>query len=361
MKVGIVTFHFPHNYGAMLQAYCLQEKLLSMGYEASIIDYEPEYHKKIYRVHSFRDCFELSPIKTLRHLIAYFLSKPTENKRYNNFESFKNDRMRLTPYSPKSNYKDFDFIILGSDQIWNTKLTNNVFDGPYYGEGFKCKVFSYAASSKYKKLTEEIKEGFETKLKNLFAIGVREVSLKDLLQPLTDKSIALNLDPSLIVDEKSFSKLNLNRPVKSKYVLIYELNPHKEVVEMANAYAKLHNAKMISLVAYFDWRCRFQKCDLKASPEKFLAYIKNAECVFTSSFHGTAFSIVFKTPFFSVRQNNNSDLRIESLMSQLGIIDNFISLDTRPTECNINFGSVETKLKALQTDSIKYLNDCLNS
>lgn len=360
-KVGIITFHFPHNYGAMLQAYSMQEKLLSMGYDATIIDYEPEYHKKIYSVLRFRDCFELSPIKTLRHLFGYVLRNPVETRRYKGFESFKNERMKLTPYSAKSDYADFDYVLLGSDQIWNQALTNNSFDGPYYGEGFNCKVFSYAASSKHKQLTEEVRKGFEVKLKYLLAVGVRESSLKNLLQPLTDKIISVNLDPSLIVDEKTFQKLNLNKPIKSKYVLIYELNPHKEVLEMARSYAKLRNAKVISLVAYFDWKRRFHNCDQSASPEKFLAYIKNAECVFTSSFHGTAFSIVFKTPFFSVRQNNNSDLRIESLMSQLGIIDNFIYLDARPTECSINFSEVEKRLKALQTDSINYLNDCLNS
>lgn len=360
-KVGVITFHFPHNYGAMLQAYSIQEKLLSMGFDASIIDYEPEYHKKIYNVLRLKDCFEKSPIKTLRHLLGYMRRFPIEIQRYNSFESFKQKRMRLTPYNPNSDFAEFDYILLGSDQIWNQALTNNCFDGPYYGEGFKCKVFSYAASSKHKILSDEIRIGFEEKLKNLFAIGVRENSLKELLQPLTDKKVSVNLDPSLIVDSNILSKLDLNRPIQSKYVLIYELNTHKDVIEMANNYARLHEAKVISLVAYFDWKRRFQNCDQTASPERFLSYIKNAECVFTSSFHGTAFSIVFKTPFYAVRQNNNSDLRIESLLSQLGIEDNFISLDKRPTDCNIDYNEVDKELKSLRTSSIYYLNTCLNS
>lgn len=39
MKIGILTFHFAHNYGAMLQAYALSTKLRNMGYDAEIIDY----------------------------------------------------------------------------------------------------------------------------------------------------------------------------------------------------------------------------------------------------------------------------------------------------------------------------------
>lgn len=360
-KVGIVTFHFPHNYGAMLQAYSMQEILLNMGYDASIIDYEPYYHKKTYNVTHFKDCFEWSPIRTLRHIVGYLLRFPTEIRRYNNFESFKLNRMRLTPYLPTKDYSEFDYILLGSDQIWNQALTNNCFDGPYYGEGFKSKVFSYAASSKYKELAEDIKLEFKNKLKGLFAIGVREESLKNLLQPLTDKIVSVNLDPSLIVDASTLSKLRLKRPVKSKYVLVYELNPHSEVAEMAKNYADHIGAKVITLVAYFDWKRRFGRCDQEASPEKFLSYIKNAECIFTTSFHGTAFSIVFQKPFYVVRQNNNSDLRIESLMTQLGLDSNFVAMESRPTNCSINYQKVALRLEALRANSINYLNDCLNS
>ncbi len=43
MKIGILTFHFAHNYGAMLQAYALSTKLNTMGYDAEIIDYRLKY------------------------------------------------------------------------------------------------------------------------------------------------------------------------------------------------------------------------------------------------------------------------------------------------------------------------------
>jgi len=41
MKIGIITFHWATNYGAMLQAFALQTYLESKGNEVYIINYKP--------------------------------------------------------------------------------------------------------------------------------------------------------------------------------------------------------------------------------------------------------------------------------------------------------------------------------
>jgi hypothetical protein len=43
MKIGILTFHCAHNYGAVLQAYATQEYLKSLGHEAFIINDIPSF------------------------------------------------------------------------------------------------------------------------------------------------------------------------------------------------------------------------------------------------------------------------------------------------------------------------------
>ena len=40
MKIGIMTFHWATNYGAVLQAYCLQEYLREQGHDVEIINYK---------------------------------------------------------------------------------------------------------------------------------------------------------------------------------------------------------------------------------------------------------------------------------------------------------------------------------
>lgn len=54
MKIGILTFHCAHNYGAVLQAYGLQEYLRSQGHETYIIDYRPGYLTRNYKAFNIR-------------------------------------------------------------------------------------------------------------------------------------------------------------------------------------------------------------------------------------------------------------------------------------------------------------------
>ena len=48
-KIGIITLHFAHNVGAMLQAYALS-KVMGEHSKCEIINYQPEYHVKRYRL-----------------------------------------------------------------------------------------------------------------------------------------------------------------------------------------------------------------------------------------------------------------------------------------------------------------------
>ena len=50
MKIGILTYHRAHNYGAMLQAYALQHFLQSKGHQVDFIDYWPKDHADEYNL-----------------------------------------------------------------------------------------------------------------------------------------------------------------------------------------------------------------------------------------------------------------------------------------------------------------------
>lgn len=50
MKVGIITYHRAHNYGAVLQCYALQEVLKRMGHDTQIIDYRQPFIEKLYNL-----------------------------------------------------------------------------------------------------------------------------------------------------------------------------------------------------------------------------------------------------------------------------------------------------------------------
>lgn len=53
MKIGILTFHRAHNYGAVLQCYALQQRLKMAGYDVSVIDYRQPAIERAYK------CFDV--------------------------------------------------------------------------------------------------------------------------------------------------------------------------------------------------------------------------------------------------------------------------------------------------------------
>lgn len=355
MKIGIITFHFPVNYGAMIQAYAMQEHLRLMGHDPYIIDYEPEYHVVRYTgPRSWRWCISRGPRNQIPDRILSKFFDGLRQKRNESFFCFMKCKFRLYPYNPEDDMSFFDCILLGSDQIWNQQITNNCFDGPYYGDGFKCRVFSYAASNRSKELNEEEKAQYRNKLNQLQSIGVRELQLQKLLQPLTDKQVYMNVDPTLLANPSVYEKLDLRRPIKEKFVVVYELVNHKKVQKMAEQYAKRIGAKVVILINNTSLLYG-KKYDQVANPEKFLAYIKNADCVFTSSFHGTALSLVFKKDFYSVRQGNSADMRIESLLTQVGQLERFVSMDAVPEVVSVDYSKIDERMVEMRTASQDYL------
>ena len=54
-KIGVMTFHIAHNYGAMLQAYALPTVIKNLGYNCEIIDYRFSYIDSWSRIEYFND------------------------------------------------------------------------------------------------------------------------------------------------------------------------------------------------------------------------------------------------------------------------------------------------------------------
>lgn len=359
MRIGIITFHFAHNYGAMLQAYALQETLCTMGHNAEIVDYQPAYHIRKFPPHiKWNSCWSFSPKTFLHNIIKKVLSYFYYDKRYANHIKFMNDHMRLTPCNPGFDGSNFDAIIVGSDQIWNKYLTGNDYDGMYYGRYFKCPVISYAASNQALTLSEEEQNTFKTLLKGIEHIGVREVKLRHLLQPLTNKKISVTLDPTLISPKSVYDDFNNPLDAPKKYVLVYEIGVHNKVVEMAKSYANKIGAELVLLTGTVSYNT-LHGFDLTAGPEQFVGYIKNAECIFTTSFHGTALSIINERQFYTIRQNTAGDIRMESLLQQLELMDRIIPMEGTPEVSVIDYCKVNVKLQELQKKSISFIENAL--
>lgn len=359
MKLGILTFHCAHNYGAILQCLGLQEYLKSLGHDVYVIDYRPNYLTRGYKKHSRQDWICTSPRLTLTKLKNEPKFFAIRGRRYENFERFINAELNLYPYISGMNFSEFDAIFLGSDQIWEKSITNGKFDDVFFGVGAKCKVISYAASNKTTQLTDFDIKYYKEHLIGFSGIGVREARFQKLLSSVIDTPIHLNVDPTLLSGSLLKNKIEDRCKVSGKYVLVYEVVEHRKVIENAKKYAKRIGARIVILSAYIQYTDTDIR-DQEASPADFVNYIRHAECVFTTSFHGTAISILCQTSFFSYKQENSSDIRIESLLKMVGLEERFVDMDILPDNQKIDYSRALLLLDNLTKQSKMFISESLN-
>lgn len=361
MKIGILTFHRAYNYGAILQAYCLQEYLKSLGHDVYIIDYKPTFISK-YKP-TLRNVIKSgSIVSSLLKLSIYPLIRLLVNRRQRIISRFF-ERYNLFPYDGPDSLKSLDAIALGSDQIWNPAITSGSYDPIFWGVNFPCRVFSYAASSKQKQLSPSDETFIKDAFLKLHRISVRESTVRDLLQPLTDKKISVVLDPTLLVDNKVLRDLVINQiiPVRP-YILIYEVSYHESCDSFAFNLGKKYGIDVIR-VASSSVGLKYYKKNVvrNTSVQEFLSLIAGATCVVTTSFHGTSLSIALDKNFYTILTHKVEDDRMVSLLNRIGLEDHLVEADFIPSESVLESSLIfdQDRLKDFRRESIEYISEAL--
>lgn len=340
MKIGILTFHCAHNYGAVLQAYALQEYLKSCGHEVEIIDYRPDYLVRGYKAFPFPSLWNVSLLRKCKRLSYWGLTLPWRVKafpvrfrRRKGFEKFINEKMNLSAecFSEGGRVptEKYDAIIFGSDQIWSPQHTNggdSVFLGNFPTPKETLKI-AYAASAGAASATLGENPIFADALKNFDAIGVRESNLAESLQPKTDLKIETVLDPTLLVNKSVWDKIAVEPQIREKYVLVYQVAYNPEADRIAKELAEQIGAKVVSVWAGYSLRGNMLKTE---SPEQFVGWFKNATCVVSTSFHGTAFALIYGRPVYYVSNGAAAENRPKQILGALGLADCIISEHAHP-------------------------------
>jgi len=358
MKIGIFTFHSAHNYGAVLQAYALKEVLRSMRHIVDIIDYDPKCLTKT-RCLMFEGNGGSEIIKGIFR--SLFLS-PVSVRRKRAFDKF--IAHRLSPVSLDMAYRNsnYDAFVFGSDQIWNNRLLGD-FDSVYFGDFAAARgvrLISYAASLGRATASDVELRYFKEKLKLFSGISVREKSLQEILKPCSSFPVEVVLDPTLLADPSLFNPI-LKKPVfmRRPYILIYHVtHVSKEMRKMAESVAEQLGATVIELSSVLTAKLMPLK-NQGASPEEFIGFIKNAACVFTTSFHGTAFSIILERPFYTVIRGGDHDERSRSLLTLLGLETRLVSLGEDIKFASIDYAAPRKILDEQRLSSLNFLRSVL--
>lgn len=344
MKIGILTFHCAHNYGAILQCYALQEYLKLNGHEVFIINYRPEYLTRNYKLFRKDRFLSKNPIKLAQKTIHELKIFYARKQRYEKFECFITKHFNLLNIN-KILESNLDLIIVGSDQVWNTHLTHG-FDDYFWGNFKKSshtKLISYAASigEIWDKTEKEIVKSL---WKNFDCISIREIDTVNLLQKeIPDIKFNAGVDPTLLIGQKNWEKIAQKPHIDSPYLLYYQVRISQKGLDIAKKIAHQKGLRLICLSASVSSK-NSKECH-NTSPEEFLGWFKFASFVVCTSFHGTIFSIIFEKDFISIKLNDGKDLRVLSLLRLFHLEEFFIEDLSRPLPNFIQYHQNITKLK----------------
>lgn len=328
-KVGIVTFHRPYNYGANLQAYALQKKLQTMGYDVKIIDYRNKNIEETTKVvkTNFKGMNLKQIVKTCIANVC-FLNKNILRKR--EFKKFQEQNYELSNiYKSKNELEDgkevFDIYISGSDQIWNPEITKGIDDVYTLNLDIKnIKRISYASSLGNVKL-DSYKKELISRLKKYDFLSVREKAAQELLKEEINKKIEVVLDPTLLLSQKQWNSIIKNENKETEeYILFYTISEDKNMFKIVNKLSEMTNLKIITFRRSNGNLKNVLKNYYTKGPEDFINAFKNAKYIVTSSFHGTVFSIIYNKPFF-VNYCGTENKRVDNLLNVLNIKDRYIN------------------------------------
>lgn len=378
MKIGIVTFHFAYNFGAVLQAWALQTYLTNLGHQVEFINYRPKYHTERYQL--LRDVLKAGEItyykkhsgilRAIRAVVGtglenVLLFKERWNKK-KVFELFIQTQIKQTPVyhyikEIQADNRKYDVLIAGSDQIWNRKLTNDDFDPVYFlefGEENARRII-YAVSlgeTSVKDCTNFISQ-CKFSLDN---ISCREKMEASRIEQELGKSCSFVPDPTLLIDDADYDRI-LSTPKESNYILVYILKTNEVMNEVLKQL--VYNGWKVINISPIRISVKGMRNIYPISPSEFLGYIKNAKIVFTNSFHGTILSIIFKKNF-ACGLHGTRNQRILNLLNEVGLAGRVINEPSQfdPVfRSDIDYNSINAEINKLSLRGKEYLKIALQS
>ncbi len=371
-KACIITLYGNSNYGNKLQNYAVQELIKKKNIDVYTIENDIYYNNKKNILFKFLKRKLNIFIKTKSFDENYYYYKANQNiNRTKNFISFdkkiKKDN-NFFYYLNKKKFLNYDYYIVGSDQIWNPEFGSLNEFGLANFVNNKTK-FSISASIGVNELLNSDYRYLKESWNSFKGISVREEQAKKIIEDISGrKDITVLADPTMLLTTSEWDKVSKmpsqiikTCPNNEKYILLYFLGKlsakkEKEIVKIAEE----NNCKIINLL---DKNSPFYEC----GPSEFIWLEKNAFLICTDSFHSTVFALMYKKPFIVFNRDdgqkgkNSMNSRIETLLSKFNMENRYcvdkINIDL--LTCNIKGKDIDKVLAYERKKAEKFLNKVL--
>ena len=342
-KVGIISIHYGVNFGSALQAIALSQ-YLKQNFEfecVDVINYIPKRFKRINRLKNISG----HGAKYFMHGLIRMSRFEKTNKKYISYlkENISVSKPIYSMREAKAEFGDYDYLIAGSDQIWNSEYNQGIDEMYYLGFASENTTkIAYAASCGKEEYSDTDWDKIRKLLETFSAISLREKS------------------SAKIMDEHGIQNCKFVG-CPEKYLLIYFLDTRGEdIVKLAKkiAVAKgLHTVLIRPVYSKIDYGVDLVVSD--ATPDKYIWLFRHASFVVTNSFHGVSFSINMERQFVALKRDKYNS-RLDNIMNVMGLADRFVTTkEDGLIESDINYSKVNERKSALLKSSKEFLQSAL--
>lgn len=389
-KIALVTCYFQKNYGSQLQAYATQMAFDKLGLANETIRIDgllPEINRAKYRYFLGR-VFDSATIRDKMATIRKALARKRNAQyahdlatRYRMFDDFARERFRLSAlYQSKAelgrNAGEYAAFVVGSDQLW---LPSNIV-ADYYTLNFvsDCVTkIALATSFGVSSLPKRYGKKAGKFLSRMDYVSVREVSGRKLVRQWAGRDVPVVCDPTIMFTAKEWAEAlgtgeDGNRFADGqRYVLVYFLGNNPWEREVVKKVAVATGLKIVQ-IAHCD---EYVKTDVgfadytpyAVGPKEFVELIRDAEYVFTDSFHCTVFSMLNKKSFYTFPRYDNDGTastngRLYSLLSLVGQEKRLVRRQDAASfllSADIDFTAIDTELGKMRNFTWEWLRMAL--
>ena len=380
-KLGICACYQHKNYGSQLQSYATTVELARRNIDFEVI----RYKKKITPILLIKSLPRLlNPVFINDRIIETSQKKMmlklhpqlAQNNAVRNAAFDKFSQSRFKKLSPvyygyeqlKEQSKKYTAVMVGSDQLWSPSGITSNFYNLMFADDNTVKI-SYATSFGVSQINPRYHKIYNTFLNRLNFISVRENSGKKIVEELSSNKAEVVCDPVILLDaEQWLDEIPNERLYDEPYIFAYFLGKSAEYRDAVTKFAKQKGLKIVT-EPHMD---SYNKADenfgdytpFDIGPAEFVNLIRNAEYVFTDSFHGSVFSMLYQKQFlvfnrYSDNSSSSKNSRIDSFCKNYGLSDRRYNGNIADVENKINYEAVLGKVDEHRQKSKAFLDRAL--
>ena len=361
MKIALLNMMYDNNYGGNLQRYAMVTMLQLMGHTVEYLYIRTAWRedwmrsgnvvKRAYRfmrqimlhiLHPKSEPWLAWEKESQWYKAICAITEPFLEKYVTHTEPIQSHK-QLKMVFERGNY---DVVIAGSDQIWRKKYVERYGVGTWFLDfvpsDYRGKRVIYGASFGVDE--KEYTEADATRIRALYekldAVSVREQEGLRLVMDYSWESpkAQMVLDPTLLLTQEDYAAVIDVAETKAGEgdMFCYIMDDSEENLSRIKRIAEAKGLTPNIMYIYGDNEC---------SIEQWLRNIRDAKFVYTDSYHGFLFSLIFEKPYYVSINLNRGASRFLSVTEWLGV-----ELDEEP-----NWKIFDKRLNELRKESIDYI------